>query len=188
MPQLSTESVWAQLSSDLRQFIRRKVSDEHVADDVLQETFVRIHRSLASLQNEERLAAWVHQIARNAINDHYRRTPGDRALPAENLEQAAGNPLEPLQSHASEWMQELIELLPEDYRAALKLAEIEGLTQQHVAERLGLSLSGAKSRVQRGRALLRELLNQCCTFQFDHAGRLMDCDPLPDRRVCKDCG
>jgi RNA polymerase sigma-70 factor (ECF subfamily) len=68
------------------------------------------------------------------------------------------------------------------------LAEIEGLTQQQVADRLGLSLSGAKSRVQRGRALLRDVLDQCCTFQFDHAGRLMDCDPRPQRSVCKDCG
>lgn len=188
MRQLSTESVWAQLSSDLRQFIRRKVSDEHVADDVLQETFVRIHRSLASLQNEERLAAWVHQIARNAINDHYRRTSGDSALPAEDMEEAAEDPLKPLRNHASQWMHELIELLPENYRAALTLAEIEGLTQQQVADRLGLSLSGVKSRVQRGRTMLREVLDQCCTFQFDHAGRLMDCDPRPERRVCKDCG
>ena len=68
------------------------------------------------------------------------------------------------------------------------MAEIEGLSQQEVADRLGLSLSGAKSRIQRGRAMLKGVLEQCCRFEFDTRGNLMDCDPKPDRKVCRDCG
>jgi RNA polymerase sigma-70 factor (ECF subfamily) len=69
----------------------------------------------------------------------------------------------------------------------LKLSELDGLTQQNVADRLGLSLSGAKSRIQRGRAMLRNVLDQCCTFEFDRRGNLLEVDPKPDRTVCRSC-
>ncbi len=82
----------------------------------------------------------------------------------------------------------MIRSLPEGYREAVRLAEIEGLPQQEVADRLGLSLSGAKSRIQRGRVLLKDALEGCCRFEIDGRGNVMDCDPKPDRKVCRDCG
>ncbi|MCI0462485.1 MAG: hypothetical protein L0Z62_36505 [Gemmataceae bacterium] len=72
--QPSTEAIWTHLSSDLRRFIRRRVADDHVADDLLQETFVRVHRHVGTLQGADRLAAWVYRIARNVIHDHHSRT------------------------------------------------------------------------------------------------------------------
>ena len=63
--QPSTEAVWGRLSADLRRFIRRRVGDDHTADDLLQETFLRIHRGLPALGDGDRVAAWVYQIARN---------------------------------------------------------------------------------------------------------------------------
>lgn len=169
------------MSLDLRQFIRSRVRNDHVADDVLQETFVRIHRSLGKLQDEERVTAWAYQIARNAIHDHYRAQPGSETGIADDVAEAVEGPLDAYRSRANVWMQELVNELPESYRVAVTLSEIEGPTQQEVADPLGLSLSGAKSRIQRGRAMLREVLDRCCSFQFDHAGRLMDCDPWPNR-------
>ena len=71
--QPSTEAVWSHLSSDLRRFVRRRVSDDHAADDLLQETFVRVHRNLGTLHEADRLAAWVYRIARNVIHDHHRK-------------------------------------------------------------------------------------------------------------------
>ena len=71
--QPSTEAIWTHLSSDLRRFIRRRVSDDHAADDLLQETFVRVHRNIGTLQEADRLAAWVYRIARNVIHDHHRK-------------------------------------------------------------------------------------------------------------------
>jgi RNA polymerase sigma-70 factor (ECF subfamily) len=84
-------------------------------------------------------------------------------------------------------MDEMIRELPEKYREAVQLAEIEGLPQQEIANRLSLTLSGAKSRVQRGRVLLKEVLDQCCTFHVDRRGNVMDCDPKPDRKACLGC-
>jgi RNA polymerase sigma-70 factor (ECF subfamily) len=184
----TTSSVWTQLSADLRQFIRRRVPDEHVADDLLQEAFLRIHRSIGTLNEADRLAAWVYQIARNVIHDHYRKSP-DKMIALDEAD-ACDKPdaaLSQLRCRAGEWLDELIRQLPDGYREAVRLSEVEGLPQQDVAERLGLSLSGAKSRIQRGRVMLKEVLDQCCTFKFDRRGNLMDVDPRPDRTVCRNC-
>ena len=85
-------------------------------------------------------------------------------------------------------MDEMVRSLPDGYREAVQLAEVEGLPQQAVADRLGLSLSGAKSRIQRGRAMLKDVLQRCCSFELDVRGRVMGCDPKPNQQVCRDCG
>jgi RNA polymerase sigma-70 factor, ECF subfamily len=82
----------------------------------------------------------------------------------------------------------MIQSLPEGYRQAVQMAEIEERSQQDVADLLGLSLSGAKSRIQRGRAMLKDVLERCCSFETDGRGRVMGCDPKPDQQVCRDCG
>ncbi len=85
------------------------------------------------------------------------------------------------------WLDEMIQSLPDGYRQAVQMAEIEEQSQQDVADRLGLSLSGAKSRVQRGRAMLKDALQRCCSFELDVRGRVMECDPRPNQQVCRDC-
>lgn len=184
----STETIWAHLNAELRQFIRRRVSDDHAADDLLQETFLRIHSNLGTLRDSDRLAAWVYQIARNVVRDHHRKATTSIVALGDTDPASVGDdhPNSPRCSGA-DWLDEMIGTLPDGYREAVKLAEMEGLTQQEVAHQFGITLSGAKSRVQRGRAKLREALNECCKFQFDHAGRLLGCDPRPEQKVCRAC-
>jgi RNA polymerase sigma-70 factor (ECF subfamily) len=182
----TTQAVWSLLSDDLRRFLRRRVADEHVADDLLQETFLRVHRGVNALEDADRLAPWVYQIARNVVVDHYRK--GAFSVASLVDEVACGDDEESIiRSRAEQWMDELIRQLPEKYQAPVRLSEIEGISQQEVATRLGLSLSAAKSRIQRGRAMLREILDQCCSFEFDQRGNVLDCDPRPDRTGCRDC-
>jgi RNA polymerase sigma-70 factor (ECF subfamily) len=185
----STESLWSHLSADLRRFIRRRVADDHAADDLLQETFVRVHRRLPTLEDADRVAAWVYQIARNIIHDHF-RTATSAVAPLADADPAeeADDPRDAIRCRACAWLDEMVAALPDGYREAIQLSEVEGLTQQEVADRLGLSLSGAKSRVQRGRAMLRGVLDGCCRFEFDVRGNVIDYDPKPDRTVCRDCG
>lgn len=184
----SAEAIWTRLSADLLRFIRRRVADDHVADDLLQETFLRVHRNVGTLREGDRVAAWVYRIARNAVLDHHRRA----ANPAVALGDTdpADEPDDPgcsLRCRGAGWLHEMIRSLPDGYREAVELAEVEGLPQQAVADRLGLSLSGAKSRVQRGRVMLKEALDRCCRFEFDARGNLTDYVPRPDRVVCRDC-
>lgn len=186
--QPTTDAIWLHLSSDLRRFIRRRVSDDHVSDDLLQETFMRIHRNIGTLQESERLAAWVYQIARNVVHDHYRKASKATVVLAESELQSDDDCEPQVGLRGATWLDGMIQSLPDGYREAVQLAEIQELTQQDVADRLGLSLSGAKSRIQRGKAMLKEILERCCSFELDGRGRVMGCDPNPKQQTCQDCG
>ena len=74
----------------------------------------------------------------------------------------------------------LIENLPADYREAIILSEIEGFSQKEVASKQDISVSGVKSRIQRGRGLLKNMLTDCCTFEMDHQKRFIDYQPKAD--------
>lgn len=168
-----TEQVWQDLHADLLSFIRRRVADELLADDLLQEVFLRIHDRMATLEDTQRLRAWVYQIARNAITDHYRSKAREAVALAEEepfIRGEGGN-----RNHeVAQWLQDLVDSLPETYREAVRLSELEGLRQKEVAIRLGLSATAAHSRIQRGRAMLKELLLQCCHFELDQRGNILD--------------
>lgn len=188
MTQPTTDAIWTHLSADLRRFIRRRVPDDHVADDLLQETFVRVHRNIGTLEETNRLAAWVYQIARNVVHDHHRKATNSTValIDADNVSDNDDDPQRGCSGIT--WLEEMIQSLPEGYRQAVHMAEIEELPQQDIADRLGLSLSGAKSRIQRGRAMLKDVLDRCCSFELDGRGRVVGCDPKPNQTVCRDCG
>ncbi len=183
----TTDVIWQRLGADLSQFIRRRVSDEHTADDLLQETFVRIQRGLGTLKDADRVAAWVYQIARHVIAEHFRRQSSTLQSLAEEVAAEVDGQRD-LVCRAGSWLGTMVDELPETYRDAVRMAELEELTQQDVADRLGISLSAAKQRVQRGREQLRQMLDRCCTFERDHRGNAVDYYPLPNRTVCRDCG
>jgi RNA polymerase sigma-70 factor (ECF subfamily) len=176
------EQVWHGLAADLRRYLVRRIGDEAEAEDVLQETFLKLHRHLAEL-DEERVAPWVYRVARNAAVDHRRR----RARIVDSTEHDEG-PEPPserddganVNEQVASWLRPMLSELPEPYREALELTEFEGLTQQQLAERLGLSLSGAKSRVQRGRLLLKQVVERCCALQQDRRGNVLDYVPRPN--------
>jgi RNA polymerase sigma-70 factor (ECF subfamily) len=175
-PRHTTEGLFKSFNSRLKSFILQRVSDQSAADDILQNVFLKIHARIDSLRDETKLESWIFQITRNAIADHYRaRFSSHDTLEAEEPAEipAEENAMEKL----SAGVREMINQLPDHYREALMLTEFEGLSQQELAERLGLSLSGAKSRVQRARQLLKDLLMQCCHIEFDRYGTIIDYHP-----------
>ena len=178
------ENIWHEFAVKLGQFIRARVADPATAEDILQDVFVKIRARLDQLEDPAKLQGWLYLIARNAIFDHYRTrketTEVPESLPAELPEDDAE--LEGLKAA----FRRMLYSLPEPYRDALVLTEFEGLTQKELADRLGISLSGAKSRVQRGREQLKAMLHECCTFEFDRRGRVIDCAPRAEGG-CKEC-
>jgi RNA polymerase sigma factor (sigma-70 family) len=110
--QPSTDAIWTRLSDDLRRFIRRRVSDDHVADDLLQESFVRVHRNLAALHDTERLTAWVYRIARNVIHDHHRQAARATLALSDDPVEEAEDRLGCLRSRAAGWLEEMVRQLP----------------------------------------------------------------------------
>lgn len=168
-----SEKVWGEYRTRLRAFIRSRVSDDATSEDILQDVFLKIHTGLASLRDEKKLKSWLYQIARNAITDYYRSQKQTVEL-ANQLPHPEIDPSEKVTQELSECLHPMIQLLPENYRETIILSELKGLTQKEIAKLQGTSLSGAKSRVQRGRILLKNMLDECCQLEFDHRGRLCD--------------
>jgi RNA polymerase sigma-70 factor (ECF subfamily) len=182
-----TEELWQELHDGLRAFIARRVSDQGHVDDILQDVFVRVHRQIDSVSDPGRLISWIYQITRNAIIDHYRKPGRQREIPLglsaelELLDEVSetstathhGDATEP-RAELAACLRPMIEGLSQDYRDAITLVEIDGLTQQAAATQMGLSLSGMKSRVQRGRARLKQMLDDCCLIELDRRRAVVD--------------
>ncbi len=180
-----TVEVWERFSGDLRQFIFRRVANSQDAEDLLQDVFLKIHTRIHTLRDEERLAAWVYRIARNKITDYYRKNELLVELPDFLPEVPDDNDGEDAIAQLSVGLQDMIATMPEIYRQPLILSEIKGEKQAEVAVQLGLSLSGAKSRIQRGRNLLKQSLLDCCHFEYDRRGGVIDY--YPKQECCAQC-
>lgn len=179
-----SEKVWQEYHSRLRAFIKRRISDDSATDDILQNVFLNIHTGLASLKDGTKLTSWVYQIARNAIIDYFRSQKSTVDIP-DWLSQPETDPSEKVYQELAECLQPMIRALPEKYRGVVALSELKGLKQKEVAQLQGISVSGAKSQVQRGRALLKKMLTECCRFEFDHSGRVFGYERKDGN--CVDC-
>lgn len=174
-----------QLRGAIRGFVLSRVNDPALADDITQETLLRLTQWFHTLRDAERLEAWVFQIARNGVADHFRAVkesePFDEETHALTSEPPAHQALavedEKLRQAVATYIRSVVEDLPEPYRGALQVTEFEGLSQVELAERIGLSVSAAKSRVQRARAMLREEMERCCRWETDRYGSVLDLRP-----------
>jgi RNA polymerase sigma-70 factor (ECF subfamily) len=176
------ELLWKKYADRLLGFIRSRVSDPDEAEDLLQEVFIRVHRGLCCIQEWTAMEKWIYRVTRNLIIDHYRtrRRHEELGEEIESLEGPAEFEDDPAARIAFS-LRDSVDELPEPYREALVLTEYEGLTQAELAARAGISLSGAKSRVQRAREKLKDLLLDCCHFELDRLGGIIDYH----RRCCR---
>jgi RNA polymerase sigma-70 factor, ECF subfamily len=185
------EAIWRELHDGLLGFIERRVRSRQIAEDILQEVMLRIHRQADGIERVEAVGAWVHAIARNAITDHYRSAQVRREV-------ATGREIDPERAAEPEaeradargelanCVVPLLARLAPGYREALTLTELDGLTQVEAAQRLGISVSGAKARVQRGRAQLKEVLLDCCHVELERRGGITEYQPRSGS--CQRCG
>jgi len=193
------QDIWQEVQDSLRVFIAKRVANEAEAEDILQEVFLRMHRKLDSLNDPRSVVSWLFQITRHAIIDHYRSPARRREVPAglaADLETTRTVQAEPVVAESADsgrlreelagCLRPMIERLASQYREAVMLVELEGLTQSAAAKRLGISASGMKSRVQRGRRQLKRQLDECCLIQLDRRRSVTDY-VLRDPQ-CSPCG
>ena len=196
------QEIWQQIHNGLRAFIAKRVANEAEADDIVQDVWLKMQRGLDGLKDRSRLVSWVYQIARHAIIDHYRAPGRGREMPAglaadlesyqsSSSRQTASEESGQLLRELAGCLRPMIDRLSGEYRQAVVLVDLEGLTHQAAATQLGLSLSGMKSRVQRGRRQLKGMLEACCTIELDRRRGVTDYDVRDrqdkscwDRRHC----
>lgn len=173
------EQVMEDLGPALRSYLERMVGDPVLADDLFQETSIKIARGLPGFEGRSTLKTWVFQIAHRVCIDHF-RTSSSRQTFVEFLEEDHA-PTEAEREEAivisemNDCIRGVIDSLPPDYRAALILHDLEGLTSEEVARISECSLPTAKVRIHRGRKRLREALQNRCRFYYDR-GQVLRCD------------
>ena len=155
----------------------RHTKDKELAEDIVQDVFLKVHSRVGQLKESDKLAGWIFQIARNTITDHFRNktktiNPADIDWEAEK---------KPLNDCVAGCLQDMMNTLPEKYRSALELTELKNLSQIELAKELNISYSGAKSRVQRARQVLKEKMDEAYLIKFDSYGNVVVCE---DRGPC----
>lgn len=168
---------WEKHETELRRFLRRRAGSDVEGDDLLQEVFLRALRQANGLCGIDNRRAWLFHAARNLLIDRLRLTKEQVPLPDDLMVEPECAPVA-VDSLAQCLPRVLSELSPQD-REAITFCDIEGMTQQDLAKRLGLSLPAAKSRVQRARVRLKARLTEACQVSFDAAGEVCCFVPRP---------
>jgi RNA polymerase sigma-70 factor (ECF subfamily) len=160
---------WQNHKIQLKSYIEMKMDDSSLVEDILQEVYIKANENLQQLKVQGSLKSWLYRITHNVIMDYYRQHKSYDELP-DSIEQEERDPIEENHQALASCIKPLIQELPDKYRIPLELAELEGMSQKDIAIKLGLSLSGAKSRIQRGRIKLREIMLACCDFEISKGG------------------
>jgi RNA polymerase sigma-70 factor, ECF subfamily len=169
--------VYTEYRSKLLAFIRQQVGDRDLAEDVLHDVFVKIVGRDQCSKEPGKMAAWLYQVTRNAIIDRFRSNKQHEQLPHE-IEASEEAPT--AEARLAGFLRPMIDTLPRVYRDSIIFSELDGIPLKQIAEREGISVSAVKSRVQRGRRMLKAMLRECCLFEFSRDGAIMDFWPKSD--------
>jgi len=177
--------VVAELSEPLLRYLERYVGDRAVAEDLLQETLIRIDRGLPGFEGRASLKTWAFSIATRVAADHFRRPVNrvrivdvDESAQLSDGDRSVDERL--VVDEMNSCVRQVIDSLPEDYRAAIVLHDLEGMSAIETAEVSGCSVATAKIRIHRARLRLRQVLERECVFYRDE-DNVLRCDrkPLP---------
>ena len=175
-----------QFYGPVRKFILAYVKDEWVADDLIQETFVRVQKNLDGVRDSAKLSSWIFRIANNLCHDHFRQakrsSAKNRAIQQEIVtfkEALVQKEIE--QQQMGQCVQDKMDFLPPDYRTVLILSDIMTFSQKEIAEILGISVSNVKVKVHRARKKFRAILEDHCSFEVDERSVLV-CDPKEEEQ------
>ncbi|PCI31187.1 MAG: RNA polymerase sigma factor SigZ [Flavobacteriaceae bacterium] len=167
-----TENIWKNFHKELKNFILKKVKDKNIANDILQDVFLKIINNADKIAQAKSVQQYIYGIARNTTIDHFRKS--DKKNNIENeyalISEAETQSLNATIANCC--IKPFIKQLPAIYQIALTKTEFENTSQKELAKELNISYSGAKSRVQRGKEKLKELILACCNFSSDNYGNL----------------
>jgi RNA polymerase sigma-70 factor, ECF subfamily len=155
----------------LKGFIQKRVMNQSASHDILQEVLLKIYAHCKKLPEVKNVKAWVFEITRNSVYDYFNAKNKSVSLDIDLKEEE-----EDLNKEGLEYIRPMVELLPEEYAIPLVMSDLDNIPQKEIADRLQLSLSATKSRIQRGRVKLRDLFYECCRIEIDHQGNLVSCE------------
>jgi len=178
---MKTKEIWHIYSDELKYFIVGKVKDKAIADDILQDVFIKIHTKLHTLKETSKLKSWVFSITRNSILDYFKTT--NRSFEIINIESDSN--IEDSLHTKADCLIGILKKLPKKYREPLFLSDIKGIKQTEIAKQLNIPISTVKSQIQRARKMVAKGFMDCCGFVKNDKGILVG--KIKDRGDCKIC-
>jgi RNA polymerase sigma-70 factor, ECF subfamily len=176
---MEKEKAWKEHSKGIKAFVMSKVKDRDLCNDIMQDVYIRMHQNFDRVKDESKIKPWLFTIARNVVNDNYRNQKQFKTDNIENglVENGANKKFEKcLVPH--------INKLPAIYKEAFTKVELANYSQLQLAEELKISYSGAKSRVQRAKQLLKQYFSKCCNIRSDKYGNIVS---YSEEHSCKAC-
>lgn len=169
-------AIYTQFYQVLLGFIKSKVNNQHDAEDILQNVFIKVAGGLDNLNRKEKLQSWIYTIARNAIIDYYRVNAGKKKQDTEGdiADSFTDEEYNDTTKGLDCCLLDFVNQLPEEYRDIIIAVEINGVKQKDLAEKYNLAYPSIRSRVQRGREKLKHVLLECCHVQWDKRGNILD--------------
>ena len=175
---MDIQKIWQEYRDQLRQFLRLKIDNPSEVDDLLQEILIKTYHHLNTIKEPDKLPAWLFQVTRNMLVDYYRKSGTERLRP--NLDEKAMwvdselDDDEHVRQELTTCIRPFLNQLPDPYREAIEAVDLQGASQKELAVQMGLSHSAIKSRVQRGRRMLKAMFQECCRYTLDVRGNLVD--------------
>lgn len=164
---METQTIWNNFNDELYFFILKKVKNQEATKDIFQNTFLKIHKNLSKLKKEEKVKAWIFQIARNEIVNYFNK----ESIYVGVLEIETENSIQEYQEICC--FDKFINDLPEIYKQVIELIYIEGQKQKDISKKLEISLESVKGRIKRAKDILKKNFNECCKYELDKNGKLI---------------
>ncbi len=164
---METKKIWNDFNDELYFFILKKVKNRSAANDIFQNTFLKIHKNLSSVKNDKKIKSWVFQIARNEIANYFNK----ESIYVEKFKTDSYISLQKYQEICC--FDKFINDLPKIYREVIELVYIKGHKQKDVGKLLEISLENVKTRLKRAKDILKKNFNECCKYEFNEKGDLV---------------
>ncbi|WP_296385931.1 sigma-70 family RNA polymerase sigma factor [Winogradskyella sp.] len=178
---MTTKEVWTTYAEDLRRFILSKVKDAVITEDILQDTFIKVHTKLHTIKDMSKLKPWLFSVARYTLLDYFKASKKTFQIVGLEIEADAT-----INEHSEQdCLRGILKNLPKKYRDPLFLSDIKGMKQQEIAHQLKLPLSTVKSQIQRARKQIAQGFMDCCGFVMNEEGYLVG--EIQDKADCKVC-
>lgn len=178
--------IWTEFSSELYRYINSKVNNKYDSEDILQDIFIKIYENIDKVDDQSKLKSWIYRITKNTIIDYYRKKK-DISIDIKEFEKGLeeDNSSDNMNEEISKCLEKMIFELPKKYQEVIELYDTKGMKHKEISEKLDITISCSKMRVQRGKAKLKEILLECCDFEVDAFGNIIDYKKKKDQ--CKAC-
>lgn len=177
--------LWDEFHQKLMHYIKTMVNNPCDAEDILQEVFIKIFNNIDQVKTPSAVKPWIYKITKNTVMDFYKKKKDITVLP-ENLDMIE-QPLENIDNMNNEiakCMSNMLFALPRKYQDVYNLHENKEMKHKEIAEELHISVSASKVRLNRTKEMLRKKLLNCCDFEVDKYGNIIN---YHQKGTCTDC-